>query len=204
MERLLLHWTTGLAADAGRWRRLVFAGQGIGDCARDAWDDRSDHVEIRRDRELAAYARLTLGPNGFFATWTQGEARIPTGPDVADLGRCFVVPEFRGLGLMRVICLEALSRAEDRGCRAVVGGVVPGSRWGTLLEEIGLEACGPTVAGRGATATVHFQPLVCDVVRHAPRWTDFRNRALERLERSGFSLEAGASDLGASRSAPGT
>ena len=51
-------------------------------------------IAVRIDNRIAAYGRLTPGPDSVFEKWTRGKASIPTGRHVMDLGRCLASPDF--------------------------------------------------------------------------------------------------------------
>lgn len=134
------------------------------------------------ESDLAAYARLTPGPMAVFETWTRGKASIPTGPNIIDLGRCLVAPQFRGLDLMMLVCLEALLISSRIGYDVVVGSVIPGRRTAEMLKFIGFENSGSPVQSfkEKPTGPYLIQPLVahCNQTDH---WATVRQELLRKL-----------------------
>jgi hypothetical protein len=138
---------------------------------------------------LAAYARLTAGPNAVFETWTGGKAKIPTGRDAIDLGRCAVGSDFRGLGLLRLLCVEGLLAAEQRGFRYVVGAVIPGEPFEVMLQQLGLRPSGgPVKELEPSGETFVVQPLACEVRLFASGWREERNSVLAKLAQKGIRV----------------
>jgi predicted GNAT family N-acyltransferase len=128
-----------------RLRALCFPGSDPARSSRDEFDSRSIYVVNEIHGELAAYGRLTPGPRAVFETWSRGIAEIPTGPNIADLGRCMIAPAYRGLDLITLICLDGLLLAAEMGFERVVGAVVPGRKLSAMLHEIGFRNSGRIV-----------------------------------------------------------
>jgi hypothetical protein len=59
----------------------------------DEFDERSVHIVFREDSRIAAYGRLTIGAPGIFSTWKDA-VQVPSGSDIADLGRCCVHQDY--------------------------------------------------------------------------------------------------------------
>ena len=142
MRELTLHISAAVPDDVLAARAACFPGPTAGQSATDPFDDRSIHVMIRETTRLAAYGRLTLGPPGVFRTWSCRAAEIPEGPEVADLGRCFVQLDYRRLELLRLVCLEALTYSHKRSIRVVNGAHIPGRFLAGTLHALGFREIG--------------------------------------------------------------
>lgn len=175
--------------EVDRLRCSCFPGNYVGDTSEDPFDSRSQHILIRSGDDLAACARLTPGPDAVFETWTRGRAAIPTGPDVADLGRCAVGPEFRGSGLLRLLCVEGLLAAERGGFCQVVGAVIPGEPFQAMLESLGLLPSGePVEEWEPSGLSFVVQPLACEVRQFADQWLHGRDLVRARLGLRGIGV----------------
>src|SRR5262249_29910406 len=138
--------------------------------------------------QLAASGRLTPGPSSVFETWTQGRANIPTGASIVDLGRCMVSPDFRGIGLFRLLLLEAFLLAEKLGYSEIVGAVIAGRRTAEVLYGLGFRNCGVAVESVEPNKTLLIQPLVVSVSGNVENWLDLKRQALSDIERNGFKI----------------
>ncbi len=116
----------------------------------DSFDERSVHITFSRAGSTIAYARLTRGAPGLFNAWSKGKADLPAGPDIADLGRCCVHPDFRGQRLFSAVCLAACAWARASGCSRVNGSYISGATAGRALHEVGFRDHGSCVK--------HFEP----------------------------------------------
>lgn len=157
----------------------------------DEFDSRSLHVVAMVENDLAAYGRLTPGPRSVFETWTRGKASIPTGPNVVDLGRCLVAPQYRGLDLMMLVCLEALLLSSKIGYDVVVGSVVPGRRAAEMLNLVGFENSGPAVQSfkEKPTGPYLIQPLVahCSQIDY---WSKLRQELILKLATRNYRVQS--------------
>lgn len=191
MARIEFAFTDVLTDDVDRLRMLCFPAAPTLSSSRDAFDARSTHVLVLVDHAVAAYGRLTPGPMAVFESWTKGVAQIPTGPAVADLGRCLVAPRFRGLGMFSLVCLQSLMFAAERGFTNVVGAVIPGQRHAASLYAIGFHDSGPVVQGVDSTGRLEsIQPLVADC-SEVDRWKVLRTDACEALRYKGLDVRDG-------------
>jgi len=180
--------TSDFSDEMDRLRSVCFPGSDPSRSSRDEFDSRSIYVVNEVQGKLAAYGRLTPGPRSVFETWSQGVAQIPTGPNVADLGRCMVAPEHRGLDLITLVCLDGLLLAAEMGFDYVVGAVVPGRKLAAMLYEIGFRDSGPIVQSyeeNGAVFTL--QPLVAACTQSA-RWEELRQRVVKKLAGRGYAV----------------
>ena len=169
-------------------RSVCFPGSDPSRSSRDEFDSRSIYIVNEIEGSLAAYGRLTPGPHAVFETWSRGAARIPTGPNVADLGRCMVAPEHRGLDLITLVCLDGLLLAREMGFECVVGAVVPGRKLAAMLYEIGFRDSGPIVKSyeeNGAIFTL--QPLVATCAKGG-LWEELRQALVEKLAGKGYAV----------------
>lgn len=186
MSDLTISATRVFDAEMDRLRQVCFPGPATVESSRDQFDARSIYPVARIDGQIAAYGRLTAGPNAVFETWTAGAADIPTGPKVADFGRCLVAPNHRGLDLITLVCLEGLLLAAELGFRQVVGAVIPGRKLAAMLYEIGFRDSGGVVTEQEPNGnSVSIQPLVA-CCSQVVMWEAARSRLLDRLGDSGY------------------
>ena len=185
-----------LTEEVDRLRLLCFPEPDGNESSRDEFDSRSLHVVAMVEGELAAYGRLTPGPKSVFETWTRGKASIPTGPKVVDLGRCLVAPQYRGLELMMLVCLEALLLSARIGYDVVVGSVVPGRRTAEMLKLIGFENSGPAVQcfKEKPTGPYCIQPLVVHC-KQKDLWSELRQELILKLAMRDYHVQCEISPL---------
>jgi hypothetical protein len=191
----ILH-TRELDADMDQLRLICFPPVNGIDSTRDEFDARSWFPTVRIDTKVAAYGRLTLGPNAVFETWSRGTAKIPTGKEVADLGRCMVDPEFRGIDLITFVCLDSMLLAAKLGCRQVVGAVIPNRRLVDRLHAIGFRDSGEPVQQFAPNRSpVTIQPLVAECAL-VPDWFAHRTRMIAEYRQQGYDVvDGGASQI---------
>jgi hypothetical protein len=190
MREITLHVSESVPDDVLAARAVQFPGPSTAKCVSDAFDERSIHLMIWEASQLAAYGRLTLGPPGVFRTWSHGAAQIPEGRDVADLGRCFVQPDYRRLELLRLMCLEGLTYALTCSMRVVNGAYIPGRFLAGTLHELGFCDSGTPVdefEPNGCRVTI--QPVTCDLRASANRWSAQRALCLQHLAKCGFAFD---------------
>jgi hypothetical protein len=171
-----------------RLRMECFPGAYDMSTSREEFDNRSWFPLIYFDNELAAYGRLTPGPSSVFEVWTKGKAEIPTGTDVVDLGRCMVSPKFRGLDLLRLVCLEAFLLASKLGYSQIVGAVIPGRRAVEVLHSLGFSNSGVVVEASEPNKTVLIQPLVISVSKNVENWIDLKGQILSDIRKKGVEI----------------
>ena len=188
MSDLAISATRAFDSEMDRLRQVCFPGPVPVESSRDQFDARSIYPVVRIDGQIAAYGRLTAGPNAVFETWTGGAADIPTGPEVADLGRCLVAPVHRGLDLITLVCLEGLLLAAELGFKQVVGAVIPGRKLAAMLYEIGFRDSGSVVTEQEPNGnTIAIQPLVA-CCSQVDLWAVARSRVLQQLAEKGYRL----------------
>lgn len=172
-----------------RIRRACFPGDYPSGTAMERFDVRSTHIVARVQGHLAAYARLTPGPDSVFEAWTRGAARIPTGERVVDLSRCAVAAGHRGLGLLRLITVESLLAAEEAGFEQAVGSVIPSEPFAHVFHAAGFEPRGPVVEEvEPSGERFQVQPIACALQGRRVEWERERERIRERLEARGYAL----------------
>ena len=93
--------------------------------SRDEFDVHSSHFVATLDGNLAGMVRMTPEPPSVLQTWFRGRAPLPTGAGVVDATRAVVSETSRGMGLYKVLMLEALSWADSKGFDNVVGAIEP-------------------------------------------------------------------------------
>ncbi|MBL0941235.1 MAG: hypothetical protein IBJ00_00665 [Alphaproteobacteria bacterium] len=136
--------------------------------ARDIFDERSKHITVMIKGEIAAYGRLTPGPNSVFETISHGKARIPTGQDVIDFGKALVNPKYRGKNLFKVIILSGFQFAKYNSYHSIVGSYRIDSKMGPILQELGFEDSGPPVC---ILNDIIIQPIVYKINKDNYDWS---------------------------------
>ncbi len=159
------------------------------DTSYDEFDGRSKHIVIKIDNVIAAYGRLTPGPNAVFENWTHGKAEIPTGEDVVDLGRCLVNSRFNGLGLLTLVFLAGVNYAKENGFKYVVGSVIPHEKVGPKLYKLGFLNCGnPVYEDEPNESNILVQPLACNVEQNHHLWSKVFQEQAAYLKQKGYYL----------------
>ncbi|MGH8625481.1 MAG: GNAT family N-acetyltransferase [Gammaproteobacteria bacterium] len=97
----------------------------VGDGARDAFDDASWHLVARVGARPVGMVRLTPGDTSVLQSWSGGVAPLPTGRHVIELTRGVVDHSFRGLGIYRLLMLEAMLRLRGLGSRVATASIEP-------------------------------------------------------------------------------
>lgn len=176
METVHIAWSRSISPAVLAERHAAFPGPAASGC--DEFDAESVHVvmSVRPGDALAGYGRLTIGGPGVFNSWTRGLARLPAGPAVADLGRCFVAQAFRRRELFGPLCAAAMSVAKMLGCTVVNGACIPGRRVLATLVDIGFVFHGGPVDEVEPNGNlVRIQPLTCSDL-------ELPEQALQRYE----------------------
>jgi predicted GNAT family N-acyltransferase len=148
--------------------------------SRDAWDERSKHITVVIDGQIAAYLRLTPGPNAVLENWTQGRAQIPTGKEVIDAGRALVAPAYRGHQIYEAVVLKAFQWAEENDFKYVVGAYKHGRHLGSRILRLGFKNIGnPVYTDEPDGNRFLIQPVVFKVKPHHYNWTNLIKHCLE-------------------------
>lgn len=159
--------------------------------SQDEFDSKSLHMTLRINGVIAAYVRLTPGPNAVFEKWTQGKAKIPTGKEVIDIGRVLVNPLYRGINLFEPICTSALIYANKAGFKYAVGAFRVGRKLITGGYKIGFESSGePAYAIEPNNTTVLIQPTVCDLNKSKSLWPEIILSSSKQLKMKGYFLDS--------------
>lgn len=172
-------------------RQLCFPAKKLANRAKDLFDDKSKHIVVMLDHDIAAYGRLTPGPNAVFEDWTHGQANIPVGEQVIDLGRCLVSPQYRGQGLLELVVIAALIYAKEAHFKFMVGIVNPAEAVGTIALKYGFVNSGglvPIYAGGMDELNILCQPMVCDLEKSHNLWHDRIEQQLAFLASKGYRL----------------
>lgn len=102
-----------------------FPGPNYKTTSKDEFDDHSYHMSLCIDDSIAAYSRLTPGPNAVFNTWTHGKSELPNDTLSIDLGRVFVNTDYKGLGLFNYILLQSCLISYYIGFEKINGTYIP-------------------------------------------------------------------------------
>ena len=157
--------TSVLSNEADLSRIHAFPGDNYKVTSIDSFDARSFHMTIKFDNSIAAYARLTPGPNAVFHEWTQGQSSLPNEIFTIDLGRVLVNPRFQGLGLSKWIMIECSLFASTIGFKVINGTYMPEhDLMKVSLHSIGFKDCGPTIIEQESGGiSVLVQPVTCNI-----------------------------------------
>src|SRR5262249_39690366 len=147
-------------------------------------------IAVRVGGVLVAAGRLTPGPNAWFEFDSNGEADIPTGPDVMDFGRVVVAPAHRGRGheLFELVLIEGLLLSTARGFRWVVGAYRTDRGFRLFIHELGFQICGAPVGSRLAPAHERYQMVFVNTEGHRDHWTGRKVAVLDRLRGKGYQI----------------
>ncbi len=157
---------------------------------KDIYDDKSWHLFLQYQNTIAAYMRLTPGPHGVIAPWTQNEAEVPTGKHVIDFTRFLIHPNFRGLNLFEPFCVAALHFADELGYEFVSGAFKVGRKLTYGGEKVGLLASGnPVYTAEPDGSQFHIQPVVCHLAHHRNKWPGLLSEATARLKLLGYIID---------------
>lgn len=164
--------------------------------AKDEFDERSQHIIVQIQGKVAAYGRLTPGPNAVFEKWMRGKATIPTGTNTIDLSRCLVSPDYRGLGLLDLVFLAGLNVANEQGYHYVVGSVIPHEKVGPKLYRLGFVNAGkPLYEDEPNEPNILVQPLMCDITKSAHLWSSVFLKQKAYLQSKGYDVAELIMDL---------
>lgn len=166
---------------ADRLRLECFPPAGPVETSRDEFDGRSVHVTIWVDKAIAAYGRLTAGPQSVLEGWTRGAAQVPTGAHVVDYSRGCVAPAYRRRGVFQLLCVDILLAASASGFQQMVASVIPGKVHAHTMYELGFEDCGPPVIAYDSVGqSAVIQPLIISCP-DSDRWKQLRSTLLSRI-----------------------
>lgn len=194
MARNIVTVTVGseCTPDMERLRRVGFPPRLGVQFTVDEFDDRSSHVGHWVGGVLVGLIRLTPGPDAMFERWTVGEAVIPTGAAVVDLTRVVVAPEFRRMGLFKLIMLDALLRAAADGYTTVVGATKPGREILPAMYQMGFGPSGPVVLFHDPTSgPFEIQPCVVrGVPNRVSSWRGMYAEVRDKMATNGYDVDA--------------
>ena len=102
-------------------------------------DVHSHHLWIEEGGNIVAYNRVTPGPFSVLSLRSEGNTATPTGPNVVELSRAFVVPQWRNVGFFSFLALQTISCVIDRfpNCRDIALVVEPLEHRLRHLTDIG-------------------------------------------------------------------
>jgi predicted GNAT family N-acyltransferase len=184
------HIQDRFSSNLGDLRELCFPGDNAKGSYEDEFDKKSAYLVIMRENELVAYGRLTPGPNSVFYTWSKGKIEMPNSKSSIDLGRCMVNPQYRGMDLLRVICILSLLYAKQKGYRYVNGTSRPGRGLMNMLEEIGYVKSGCIVNSYEPNgAVIQLQPFTCDFENSQVDLRLLLNKACDSLKSKGVMMQ---------------
>ena len=189
MPVLQLSYLEVFSADIDQLRMECFPGCYPDGTAKDEFDDRSLHLTARIDKKLAAYMRLTPGPNAYFESVHRQRGNVPTGANVVDFNRAMVAPADRGNALFELLVIEGLMFACDKGFRKVVGASSPSRGFRSLLHRLGFvdtESAMPAHLPNGEI--IIGLPLVAYTQGKRALWDACKSDTLARIRERGFVI----------------
>jgi hypothetical protein len=184
----LLHART-FDSEMNLLRCRCFAGTYPSGNAKDDFDDRSVHVITRVEGNLAAYGRLTPGPDSWYAAISKGRAPKPSGPNVIEFTRVMVAPAHRGHDQFELILVEGLLWACDHNFDVVVGSSRPERRFRPFIRELGFADVGAPVQfeiGEGWTEL--GQMVKVSTHQNRQNWAARKRTVLGRFRAQGYDI----------------
>lgn len=91
------------------------------EASKEDFDKHSFHLQLSVNGALAAYTRLTPCPFNYMNVCKSENIVLPNDENCLEMGRTFVLPEFRGLKLVNTILLIGLRMIEELGYKKVIG-----------------------------------------------------------------------------------
>ncbi|WP_439516356.1 hypothetical protein [Sediminibacterium sp.] len=91
------------------------------DSTREVYDENSFHLVFYIDGKFAGYTRLTPCPYNYMNHTSKSKIEIPNDDYTFEMGRTFVLPEFRGIKLVSLILLVGLHISETLGYKKAIG-----------------------------------------------------------------------------------
>ncbi len=171
MKHLVISVAREFTPEMERLRRSAYHDSTGEVSSSDEFDACSVHVIASLDGALAGMVRMTPEPPSVLQTWFRGKAPLPTGPGVVDANRAVVSETSRGLGIYKVLMVEALAWARGQKAAHVVGTIELTFPIREFLKETGcaagsgsksLRACWPPRFGRAGKA---IQPRSWSLLR---------------------------------------
>jgi hypothetical protein len=161
--------------------------------ARDEFDDESVHVVVSEQDRAVGMIRVTLSDRSVLGTWSNGQAPLPHGADVAELTRGVVVESMRRHGIYRLAMLETVLSLRGLGAGAATAAIEPDFPGWPFLRQLGFLAVGaPVVFDDFPRSRTLAQPIVLGIDPGSTgRWEDMRGIQLERLLAAGYAVQSG-------------
>lgn len=163
----------------------------------DRFDAKAKHILIEIDSQLAGYARLSGGPNGYFEALIDPPVPFPTGPHIADGSRVTVSPHWRGVDLSSLLLIELLLWAYTFEYRYLVGSVKTGRRTLELVHGLGFVNCGEPVIQHFDRINVpspfkeqvFFQCVVAELMPISSQLVERHAELVSQLAQRGFTVK---------------
>lgn len=127
----------------------------------DSFDSRSWHCVAEHRGLCAGAVRITCGSPSVLASWTNGLFPQNEQDTQADLTRAFVLSEFRGKGIYRVLMLTALAWLNEQKISRVFGAIEPGFEHFEFLGGCGFQMEGESLLFRDTPRETIGQPIAC-------------------------------------------
>lgn len=170
-------------------RRTGFHDPTMSLTSKDEFDAQSVHVVAHLDGTLAGMVRMTPEPPSVLQTWFRGQAPLPTGAGVVDANRAVVGEKFRGLGIYKVLMLEALAWAHEQNFTNIVGAIEPTFPLRDFLKQTGCEEAGqPLLAWHPPVAETLVQCILWRAGNYRPKVTALRDRLTSELNGKGLRI----------------
>ncbi len=192
MSVLKLFHTRQFTDEIDRLRAVSFSNRYPTGVARDSFDDKSYYVLARIGGELAAGARLTPEPGGFYTSISSDSVAIVREPGSVDLNCVHVAPRYRGHGhgLVELIMLDGLLACAALGFHWIYGARPP-TKPKAFFNALGFVEVGPAVQFHYESG--HTEPEQLISVEVSPtlraRWMQRRASVIGRLQERGFQIE---------------
>ena len=161
-------------------------------CARDEFDECSQHVVVSLDERPVGAIRITPAEPSVLAKWSHGRAPVPSGGDVAELTRGVVVPRLRRIGIYRFAMLETVLRLRQLGARIATAAVEPEFPGRAFLADLGFVDVGQPILFDDAPRRGTLAQCIAleGSLAAEARWARMCARQIERFSRQGFEVRA--------------
>jgi hypothetical protein len=181
---IAVHISRTLPQEADQLRMQAFPGNYPDGSTADQFDHRSMHVYITIAGHIAAYIRMTPGPDAVFRSWTKGTSALPNDDRTMDIGRILVSPRYQGWGLAKLVMLESLLHTSAWGLDKINGTYEPENElMKTLVGKLGFSDCGEQLwETESGEVSVWVQPTTCAISPElVALWQKERSNAYRRI-----------------------
>jgi hypothetical protein len=162
-----------------------------GGTSEDELDQRSSHLTVSVDGELAGMVRLTKRPLSVLFAWAIGPHHIPDGNDIIEATRAVVALKWRGMDLYKLMMAEATRYCDRVGASRVVAQIEPDFPLRGYLATIGYRDRGePTRSQNLPKGEVWGQVIVQELAPAREAISAAVSSCVEKLRGRGFAVRS--------------